>query len=282
MRRGFAIALWCLTGVAGGVSWAGEPHARPTLVPERASVAPGETVWVAVDFELDEGWHMYWPGINDTGIALDAVIECSGEAEVGELVWPAPHRYLSPGDILDHVFEEWMTVLLPVTVAGDASADSSVTITMDMRWLVCESACVMESAEREITIPITGKTAAPSPDAAAVFARVRSRIPKPITDRDAVRLAVADSRFVFESDGAAAMAFYPLVESREPMDLLNEGQADGDHLSIEFRGGDAPIAGVLEVWSSADESALYAVSWPPLRRGARPHTGAETDRPTDE
>lgn len=277
MLRGYAIAAGCLVGALGAAAAGGDLHARPSLVSERAAVLPGETVWVAVDFELDDGWHTYWPGVNDTGFALDAVVECSPNAEAGEMVWPAPHRYVAVEGILDHVFEERMTVLLPVTAAADAELGSEITFSLDMRWLVCRTACVLESAERSITIPVSGAVGKPSRETAALFERARARLPRPITDRDPVRVTLEGSWLELRSDGAVGMAFYPLAEGREPRDPLRDGEAEGDRLRVEYREGDGPIAGVLEVWSGPKESNLYAVEWPKPDGGVKSETPAPTD-----
>ncbi|MCC7387361.1 MAG: hypothetical protein IT431_01190 [Phycisphaerales bacterium] len=261
---------------------AGDLHARPTLVPERMAALPGETVWVAVDFELDEGWHTYWPGVNDTGFALDTVVGCSANAAAGEMVWPAPHRYTAVEGILDHVFEERMTVLLPVTVAADAVLGESVTVSLDMRWLVCKTACVLEDAERSVTIPVSDAVGKPSRETAELFERARARVAPALADGDPVSLSFAGSWLELRGEGAVRMAFYPLAEGRETRDLLRDGEAEGDRLRVEYREGEGPVRGVLEVWSGPKESKLYAVEWPKPDGEVESETPAPTDGRANE
>lgn len=269
MLRFFALAAavlptLCLPGPAA----ADDLHAQPRLVPEQMTAKPGETLWVAVDFELDEGWHTYWPGVNDTGFALDAEIECSPQAQPGELVWPAPHRYSPSEGLLDHIFEERMTVLLPLAVAADAKFGEEISLSIDMRWLVCEAACVAESKALSIRIPISEALGRPSPETAAVFERARARLPQPVTDADPVLLAYADGLLQIECNNAAGLAFYPWADSRRPRDLLGDGEAEGTTLAVEFRESDKPIRGVLEVWSSPTESKVFAIEWPQRKKPA--------------
>lgn len=259
--------------LAGPASGGADLHARPAVVCERLAAEPGETVWVAVDFELDEGWHTYWPGANDTGLALDVQVECSANAEPGDLVWPAPHRLESPGGLLDHVFEGRMTVLLPVAVSPEASYGDAVTVSLDMRWLVCKRACVMESAERSLTIPIERAAGKVSREVSGVFERARARLPGALKAGGPVRVSLEGGRLEVWAEGAEAVAFYPLADSREARDLLKEGRAEGGRLSVVFREGEQPIGGVLEVWSSPKESKVYAVGWP------EPSGGGETREP---
>ena len=282
MVRGYAVAAGCLVGALGAMAWAGDLHARPTLVPERMAALPGETVWVAVDFELDAGWHTYWPGVNDTGFALDAVVGCSANASPGELVWPAPHRYTAVEGILDHVFEERMTVLLPVTVAADAALGDSVTVSLDMRWLVCRTACVLEAAECSVTIPVSDAVGKPSRETAELFERARARVAPPLTDGDPVGVSFAGSWLELRGEGAVKLAFYPLADGREPRDLLRDGEAEGDRLRVEYREGEAPVRGVLEVWTGPKESKLYAVEWPKPGGEVESETPAPTDGRANE
>ena len=141
MLRSLALAAALLPALClPGPAAAGDLHARPRLVPEQMTAKPGETLWIAIDFELDEGWHTYWPGANDTGFALDAEIECSPQAQLGELVWPAPHRYSPSEGMLDHIFEERMTVLLPLTVAADAKFGEEISLSSPLGGLGCVGA----------------------------------------------------------------------------------------------------------------------------------------------
>lgn len=282
MLRGCAGALVWLVATLAGPAAGGDLHARPTLVPERMTVRPGETVWVAVDVEIEEGWHTYWPGLNDTGFPLDAVVECSPNAAAGELVWPAPHRYSPSEGILDHVFEKRMTVLLPVTVAADARLGDSVTVSLDMRWLVCKTACVMESAERSVTIPIAEAAGRVSRETSELFEAARARVAKPITDKDPVRVSFASPWLEVVCGGAARVAFYPENDSREPRELLRDGAVEGGRLRLEFRESDKPIRGVLEVWRSPKESTLYAVEWPKPDGEPTDKAPGVTDRRADE
>jgi len=263
LRRTLAVTLALLPALClPGPALAGDPHARPRLVPEQMTAKPGETLWIAIDFELDEGWHTYWPGVNDTGFALDAEIQCSPQAEPGELAWPAPHRYSPSEGMLDHIMTERMTVLLPLAVAPDAKLGEEVSLSLDLRWLVCESACVAESAALTIRIPIAEAIGKPSPETASIFARARARLPRPVTDADGVTLAYADGVLAMACNNSERLAFYPWADSRRTRDLLRDGAAEGAALAVEFREGDKPIRGVLEAWSSPTESRVFEIEWP--------------------
>lgn len=250
------------------------------LVPEQMTAKPGQTLWVALDFALDEGWHTYWPGANDTGFPLDARVECSPQAAAGDLVWPAPQRYSDTEGILDHVFGGHMTVLLPLAVSPEARFGEEISLRIAMRWLVCKTACVAESAELSIRIPIADAVGKPSREVADLFERARSRVPRPVADDDPVRLDLTEQVLTITCKNAERLAFYPLEDCRRTRDLIRDGEAEGETLSIEFRQSNDPIRGVLEVWSNRTESKLYAIEWPPAEQSAAPSGETDHRNPT--
>lgn len=257
-------SLWCTFEPARG-----QPdedlRADPRLVAESPVAIPGEILWIAIDFEIDEGWHTYWPGLNDTGMAFDPVVEVSPGAMAGALVWPAPHRYESPGAILDHVFEERMIVLLPLVITPEAKPGESIEVRVEGRWLVCDEVCILEQAERSIRIPVVdadSTPAKPSPETAALFEAARARIPEPIHPEGPLVAELKDNALLVRAQGAVRIAFYPALESREPVDLLEEGEAEDQSLRVSLREGEEPVRGVVEVWTDEKTSRLFALELP--------------------
>jgi thiol:disulfide interchange protein DsbD len=245
---------------------AGQPerlHARPTLVAEAPAAAPGQTLWLALHFEINPGWHTYWPGQNDSGFALRAEFETSANVTIGEPVWPAPHRYFPTDGILDHVFEERMIVLVPAVVNGDAKPGDRVSIAADLTWLACEEVCLAEQASVSIEAPIASAAAEPDPRHAKTFAQARARVPQTPEPGDGVKVDVSDQLLRITAMGASRLAFYPLEGARRPRNLIRDGEREGEALEIELRDGDEPIAGVLEVWMEHQAvSRVFNIQWP--------------------
>ncbi|MBK7404722.1 MAG: hypothetical protein IPJ41_08825 [Phycisphaerales bacterium] len=275
-----AIVLAALLGVASLVNAAPtlsardeapELHARPRLVAERQAVRPGEDVLVAIDFEIDEGWHTYWAGQNDTGFALHTKIACSANATCADLLWPAPHRYSPSEGILDHVYEHRMTVLLPVHIAEQARIGDSIELRVGMKWLVCETICLPESAELTMTLPVAEAASRPDPETSEMFEAARSRLPHPPTPADHVAVTLQGDALSIHVPGAGRLAFYPLEKARRPRDLIRDGEGEGDSLTIELRPGDEPVLGVVEAWDDeGDRSRLFQIDFPPTNGPSEP------------
>ncbi len=253
-----------------------EYHARPRLISEHTALIPGQTQWIGVRFEIEEGWHTYWPGINDSGFPASFEIEASSKGtnqiniEIGETLWPTPHRHPSEGGLLDHVFEHEVTMLIPITLDSNTTA-RSVTLTLTSDWLVCEDECIPEYATLSIELPIAkpGSMMSRSADA-SLFDAARAHLPKPWPadgSAHAIHLGWNDNTLMFHAGWAKRMAFYPSQSSREPVDLLTQGEAQGSMLKIGFRSNDqgqTPVLGVLEVWSETQGvSRVYEVRTSP-------------------
>ncbi|MEZ6318385.1 MAG: protein-disulfide reductase DsbD family protein [Phycisphaerales bacterium] len=76
-----------------------EPRARARAAGERSgrALVAGETRYVGIAYEMDAGWHTYWPGLNDTGFAITAKIEGPAGYAVGAVIYPPPERRVAPG-----------------------------------------------------------------------------------------------------------------------------------------------------------------------------------------
>src|SRR3954471_8284361 len=140
--RAVALALG-LTVAAAPALARGEAadRVRLSLVSERTALVPGETNWLGVQFDIQDGWHLYWNGQNDAGSPPEVTIELPAGYTKGDLLWPAPKRHISDGPILDHIYEKRVVLLLPVKAPADATPGTPVTLKVSATWIVCKSAC---------------------------------------------------------------------------------------------------------------------------------------------
>jgi DsbC/DsbD-like thiol-disulfide interchange protein len=237
-------------------------HARPRLIAEAATIAPGETILIGVTFDIEPGWHTYWHGLNDTVPGPWIEFKAPEGFEVGALQWPAPHRHIAPGNLLDHIYERQVTLLAPLTAPSDLDADS-VDITADINWTVCADVCLMADATPELALPVTdaGASAAASRDAPR-FAAARRRLPRPLRPTDEITTERAGDRIEIRVPGATRLAFYPHEKGPALADLLRDGEARAETLTLRLephRSPDnrppAPLAGVLEIWRGGADGA---------------------------
>ncbi len=266
-----APALFMLLTVppAGAQDDEDHPPARPRLISEYNALVPGKTSTIALTFDVDEGWHTYWPGQNDTGLPITFTLDPPDGFEVGEPLWPAPHRHISEGGILDHVYGPGeSTVLIPVRVPPDARAGRRVVFKADVEWLVCREACIPGWGTVELSLPVLapGETPEPSPDRDRILAaRRRLPVPLPKKPRDvAVRWAggVLEIRALHP---VREITFSPGEKSRPIRDLLRSGASRKGVLRLVPEAGTKPVVGVIELVpkEKGKPSRLYRIETSP-------------------
>jgi thiol:disulfide interchange protein DsbD len=279
----FALAGWFAVGAASSLG--AEPQKRSTskteaaepaapaakpmkvkaeLLPASSVFTPGSTGRLALTFSIAKDWHMYWDGRNDTGTAPAADFKAPAGYEVGApstWLWPAPVRHVAPGPLLDHVYFDRLTILVPVEIPADAKPGDTVRISATPDWLVCNESCIAESAEVSTTLTISGPDAKPRPSPGVKLAEeAKARIPTALA-KD-VKVAMTGDTITITAPGATSLTFMPDTSCVEIDDLLNSGSRTGATLSLKLVSNDEHIgalSGILEVVRSGKPSTFYAV-----------------------
>jgi DsbC/DsbD-like thiol-disulfide interchange protein len=218
------------------------PHpVKARLACEKTGIVPGEPVLIGIVFEIEPKWHIYWDGVNDTGVPPRIVWTAPEGVKIGPVQWPAPSRHVIPGGLLDHVYEGRVTLLAPVTLDADASA--TIEIGVDVMWTVCDEICLIDRAKLDITLPVVeAKSARPSADAKA-FAEAKARLPK--ENEGAIELAWEGTSLTLTAPNAVEMSYFARRGKATPANLVEEGHAKGSKLTLRFEGAGG-IQGVVE------------------------------------
>ncbi len=226
------------------------PAVAVRLVPGVSALAPGRTAEVGVVLTLPEGWHTYWDGLNDSGYPPRIIWDLPAGFTAGEPVWPAPQRHVAAGEILDHVLAGEVVAVVPVTAPADLAPGTSVTLRCRVEWLVCREICVpgRSEAARELAV-VRPAEVRDDPAAARVLAEARARQPRPLPSPSPVRWQRGENILTIEAPGARRLVLMPRSDSARPVDLLHQGEGDGDRLQLTLRPEDAgrSVRGVLAV-----------------------------------
>ncbi len=127
-------------------------HIDADLVAEHAPVA-GETLYVALRFRPNEGWHGYWANPGDAGLGMELDWDLPEGWQAGEPLYPVPHKLVLLG-IMNHVYEDPYAVLVPIEIAPEAVTANFGVPAVDARWLACsDQLCVTEGARLSLRFP---------------------------------------------------------------------------------------------------------------------------------
>ncbi len=233
--------LLCFSTIlAGGLffssTYAADGHVDLSATTQFNEIHPGDSGVLAVEINIEDGWHIYWPGISDSGFGVKFTLRSTGPVTLDDPIWPTPKRYLQPGDILDHVYEETALVLIPFTVADDATADEPVIFDIDAEFLVCSDICLPGQANTSAAITIVDKSDEKTPSKLSEQIRAAyEHRPKPFNPKaQDVRVQwIADAAAIMFRD-ATKIEFFPSKECTKLADPIAGGSTDSNRLIIKF------------------------------------------------
>ena len=152
-------------------------HAEVELISERTVAMPGETIYLALDKTIDEGWHVYWRNAGDAGLPPQILWDESPLGEVTEdtdFAWPLPKLLPVDETIMDYGYDDTLTLPFAFTVPADAAAPITFRGTAD--YLICKDVCIPETAPVQFTLDI-GEAQVPDTEAAAKIAAALGTVP---------------------------------------------------------------------------------------------------------
>ncbi|MCB9898957.1 MAG: hypothetical protein H6825_13210 [Planctomycetes bacterium] len=207
------------------------PVAARWLAP-RAALVRGEQALLGVRLVLAPGWHVYWPGQNDSGAPPHLAPALPEGVSAGAVRWPPPERHVGAGDVLDHVLEDAATLLLPVSVAADAPL-GDVVLRARLDWIVCRDVCLMDGAELELPLQIVEAGTAPAarPEDAALLDAAEARLPG--GEPAGLTLARDGDALVLRVPGANGLQFFPASDGLPLQDVLGTCAAHADTLRLQ-------------------------------------------------
>lgn len=250
---------------------------KVSLISEATRVSPGQTVLLGLHFDLEHQWHIYWDGQNDTGFAPTVEWTLPDGLEAGPLLWPAPHRYESPGDILDHVYEGQPTILVPVTIDAGVEPGTTLKLTGQVEWLVCKDFCLpgFGAVSIDLVVGNTGNSSASEPVKlfqSEPIGMAAAKLPKPVLPAepvDGLELGWTDEAVSVRFEGASELAFYPSAASSSLVSALADGKAKGDRLALRLepegrdlsKNTERRLVGVLKVSTEGGQTRWYSIDY---------------------
>src|SRR5271167_3514817 len=264
-----ALKIWllaCLLASPAAFALSGSTVAtdnvKARLVSEVKAVGPGQSIWVALELNIRDGWHTYWRNPGDSGQATKLIWTLPAAVTAGDIVWPAPHRFEIP-PLVNYGYAKHAMHLVKITAARDLKAGAPLTLAAKASWLVCSDVCIPESAELKLQLPVKDAAAGIATDGVAIdaavaplFAAARSELPS--AQPAPTNARIHDGQLVLSLGGEwgatlsqlKSLAFYPYdegsIEYAAPQILTRSPDALQLAMKIGYQPPQAgPIRGVL-------------------------------------
>jgi len=198
-----------------GQEYQGKQLVRAELLANTNAVVPGEAFTVGLLLRMAPAWHTYWKFSGDAGLPTELKWKLPAGWKVGDIQWPIPLKTIDPGDIQTYGYENEVLLMQEITPATKLDG-SSVKLSADANWLVCERICIPGGTTLQLDLPVS---AASQPANTELFARYRRLLPQ---NWPASNVATADwsrvgpdLRLKVASENLAsysAVDFFPLPE----------------------------------------------------------------------
>ena len=244
-------------------------NVKARLISETNAIAPGQSIWVALELDIRDGWHTYWRNPGDSGQATQLAWTLPPGLTAGDIVWPAPHRFeIAP--LVNYGYGKHAMHLVKVTASPDLKAGAPVDLAAKASWLVCADVCIPENADLHLRLPVQAGDGSMDPAVAPLFAAARADLPN--TAPAGSEAKIDDGRLVITLGrdwGATlsqvkSLAFYPyddgVIEYAAPQTLARKDGAI--ELSMKL-GYQPPKSGALRgVLIATEQSGPDSISVP--------------------
>jgi thiol:disulfide interchange protein DsbD len=205
----------------------GKQVVKATLLADTNAFIPGKPFTAGLLLRMTSGWHTYWKFSGDAGLPTEIKWKLPPGWKAGDIQWPIPLKLKDPGDIVTYGYNDEILLMQEITPPASIS-ESTVKLSADANWLVCERICIPGSASLVIELP---KSETAGPANAELFSRYRKLLP--LNGGKVKNWNRAPSEISF-SFGTASLANYSFVD----LYPLPDEKVLVGHPNVESRAGD--------------------------------------------
>ncbi len=152
-------------------------HTQVELVSESQTIAPNQSLSLAIVMTPKTGWHTYYKNFGDTGLETTTSWILPKGFTASALAYPMPVR-IATADIMNFGYKGASTLLLQLQAPAAINA-TTLPVSLQLNWLVCsDEICVPESAT--LNLQLRKGDGVADAKRAALFAQARDAMPKTV------------------------------------------------------------------------------------------------------
>jgi DsbC/DsbD-like thiol-disulfide interchange protein len=246
------------------------PHGTLELIAEKQAITAGHPFNLALHFELEKGWHVYWVNPGDSGEPPRIQWNLPGGIRAGAIEWPAPRR-LGTTTIVDYGYEATVTLIVPMFADASLATQKLLQLAADVKVLVCREMCIPGKAQISLTLPVKSQPPRSDAQSTQLFTDARKALPRQAPANWKFTVAATKDSFVLTANLGHKITnaiFFPLAESQVSNAAPQTLASTATGFSLALRKSDQllkPVArlnGVLELSGNQAYSIDVPVSKP--------------------
>jgi DsbC/DsbD-like thiol-disulfide interchange protein len=192
------------------------PHGTLELIAEKDWITAGHAFNVALRFELENGWHVYWLNPGDSGEPPRVTWDLPAGIKAGAIEWPAPRRLGTP-TIVDYGYEDGVTLVVPMRADATLSSQNPAQISANVKVLVCREICIPGKAQVSLALPLKPQPPPVNSQSTHFFTEARKAWPRPALASWKFSISQTNDSFVLTANLGRKITdaiFFPLAESQ--------------------------------------------------------------------
>src|SRR6266496_3915088 len=209
------LSIFALAPQSRSQVYQGNQLVKAELLADTNAIVPGKLFTVGLLLRMAPRWHTYWAFSGDAGLPTELKWKLPSGWKVGDIQWPIPLKTIDPGDIETYGYENEVLLMQEITPPQKLD-NSTVKLSAEANWLVCEKICIPGSATPQLELPVSTTSQQANSE---VFARYRRLLPQNWPESNAAKANWSrigrDLHLKVTSETLAnypALDFFPLPE----------------------------------------------------------------------
>ncbi|HUU97900.1 MAG TPA: protein-disulfide reductase DsbD domain-containing protein, partial [Phycisphaerae bacterium] len=174
----FAAVFLSLVTLAQAAAQPAEPKLTTRLHAAHEAIQPGGRTELAVELNIDAGWHIYHPALH-TGIPTVVSFDAPPGVKIGDVRFPRPSLAEAAG--IEYLELSGRVVFLaPLTLDASAKPGTSLKLRATVTASACKELCLSVEETASLTLPVAAEMGKPANQ--KLFEEAREKIPPPLAE----------------------------------------------------------------------------------------------------
>ena len=157
------LSIWAAALMAAMPSYAEQTdtvtieESRVTVVTDHDTIAPGQTFYLAVEWAMDDKWHVYWQNPGDSGESFQLDLNASEDFTSGPIIWATPKWVATGSDdiqIINYGYEGRPLFPVQIKASEDLNPGDILSISGETYALVCDTICIPRTVPFQMALNV--------------------------------------------------------------------------------------------------------------------------------